>query len=180
MTDDLRTAVHALADSGQWDRIVLSGLCAGAWVALQLAHEPDVPLTGVVALNAQLYWQYGDPVIALMADAIAYRAPVAAYDAEQAALGRWDVEDEQGLRPPSALWLDELAAAARPVTLLFTGPDPGLEHLTTRVARRLAAALGSGTVFLDELPELDHGLQRTWLRDRAVQAYATALERTRG
>ena len=179
MTGDLTAAVAMLHASGQWDRVVLTGLCAGAWVALQVARDPANPVAGVIALNAQLYWQYGDPVMALLAEAIAYRAPTAAFEAEQAALGRWDAEDEQGVRPPSALWLDELAAAGRPITLLFTGSDPGLEYVNKRIARRLASAVATGVVSVVEVPELDHGLQRTWLRPLVVGAYRAALEHVR-
>ena len=132
-----------------------------------------------MALNAQFYWQYGDPIIAVLADAIAWRTPITTAEAEGAASGRWDAEDEQGLWPPAGDWLNELSDLGRPISLIFTGDDPGWWFLRDRVPRRLAAAMDAGAIGVDQVPELDHGLQRSWLRPRAVEAFRDALERVR-
>ena len=64
---------HASADvaalaadlrSNRWSTVILGGLCAGAWIAMDVARSIDID--GVLALNPQLYWQPGDPVEALM------------------------------------------------------------------------------------------------------------------
>ena len=52
------------ARRAQGRRVVLAGLCAGAWIGLKAATQ--VRVDGVIAINPQLYWQPGDPVEALM------------------------------------------------------------------------------------------------------------------
>ena len=49
----------ALTDAlrGEFDRVVLAGLCAGAWLAMRAAQETRVD--AIVAINPQLYWDFG-------------------------------------------------------------------------------------------------------------------------
>lgn len=151
-----------------WDAVGVGGLCAGAWVALDVARRADVEQ--VVALNAQLYWEPGDPVEARIADTIARREPAALEIARDAAAGRWDREDAAGLRNRAGAWLDDLAARDARITLVFTGDDPGLRYLRDRLGARLADVQQRADIEIVRLPELDHGLQRTWLRHQLSEA----------
>jgi alpha-beta hydrolase superfamily lysophospholipase len=171
---DTITLVESLRAAGHRD-VVLVGLCASAWVALRavLAVGSDA-LAGVIAINPQLYWQPGDPVEALLTDTRRRRAEEIAAIEDGAASGRWDAEDAAGARPWAATWLDALAAADIPITMLFAEGDDGLRFLQTRHAARLAAAQASGTVVVAELPEIDHALHRAWTRGRVAEAIAGA------
>lgn len=170
---DTRRLVTALHEQG-WSRVVLAGLCAGAWVALHVARETRVE--GVVALNPQLYWQPGDPVEALMSTTRARRMPEIEQIRAVAATGRWDDEDRRGIRPPAGHWLDDLAASGARITMVFTAGDDGLEYLQDRLGRRLAAACASGRVTVVEVPDVDHGMHRAWRRPAVLEAMATALD----
>ena len=170
--DDVRRILEALGDAG-WDRIFLSGLCAGAWLALHVAR--DTKFAGVLALNPSLLYQLGDPVAA---SADEYRKLFAADIAErkrQALAGRWDREDQAGLRPPAGDWLDSLVANGMPCSLIFCEDDVGLEYLNDRLARRMAAVQESGYVRLLEIPDIDHSMHRIWLRWKVVKMFVDEL-----
>jgi alpha-beta hydrolase superfamily lysophospholipase len=152
--------------------LVLCGLCASAWVALRAVLEVDV--AGAVALNPQLYWQPGDPVEATMAQTRRRRAQEIADIAAGAAAGRWTAEDEAGKRPWAAAWLDALAAAATPVTMVFAEGDDGLEYLDTRLERRFAAARAAGLRVV-ELAGVDHSMHRVWIRERVADTIAASV-----
>jgi pimeloyl-ACP methyl ester carboxylesterase len=170
--DDVRQIVQALSQSG-WDRIFLSGLCAGAWLALYVAR--DTKFGGVLALNPSLLYQLGDPVAA---SADEYRKLFAADIAErkrEARAGRWDREDRAGLRPPAGAWLDSLVENQMPCSLIFCEDDVGLEYLNDRLALRMAAVQESGYVRLLEIPDIDHSMHRVWLRWKVVQRFVEEL-----
>lgn len=169
---DVIRLVDGLRDHGP---IILSGLCAGAWVSLAAAREVDV--AGVIALNPQLYWQPGDPVEALMSTTRERRREEIAAIRRDADAGRWDAEDIAGQRPPAGAWLDDLVRLRRPASLLFAEGDDGLEYLRDRLGRRLRVAVASGLVTVTELIGVDHGLHRTWLRPAVYAAIATELDR---
>lgn len=176
--DDLHDLVDGLRRRGSGRRVVLGGLCAGAWLALHVARTLHVD--GVVALNPQLYWQPGDPVEALLSDTRERRqVEIALIRAEQAA-GRWDAEDAAGLLPPEGLWLQELSDARVPVDLLFAPDDDGLAHLRDRLGRRTVALQKAGWLAVTELPGVDHAMTRAWLRPQVVDAVARALDRQAG
>jgi len=160
------------------DTVVLAGLCAGAWVALDAAREPG-GVDGVVALNPQLYWRQGDPVEALLANTRIRRRDEIAFIKEAKAAGRWDREDMWGLRPPAAVWLEELAERGTHVSLVFAEGDDGLEYLEDRMARRLKSLLATSAVRVREVPEIDHGMHRTWLRERMFATIAEELDTIR-
>ena len=169
---------HQLADLqavlADLDRpVVVAGLCAGAWIALQAGRTLEVD--AIIALNPQLYWNVGDPVEARLADTTARRLPEAAAIHADALAGRWDAEDDAGLRPPAGVWLDDLAARGLPVDLVFAGGDPGLQYLQDRLAKRLEAV--SGSVRVTELPGIDHGMQQVWARSLVFEAFGRALAR---
>jgi dienelactone hydrolase len=174
MRDDITAVVRDLRVRG-YHRIVVAGLCAGAWMALDAARAGDVD--GVIALNPQLYWDFGDPVEALIATTVARRAVETAAIHAGDEQGRWDREDAAGSRPRAAAWLDELHARGVPVELVFAQDDPGGDYLRHRFARRLAAVTEGGTVHVTDVPEIDHGMQRAWLRQDVFRAFAQALRR---
>ena len=173
--EDAIAMVRALREGGIGDRVVLAGLCAGAWVALRVALRE--PLAGVIALNPQLYWRPGDPVEALMSDTRARRVPERRREARGARWGLWSALDLAGQRPWAARWLDRLVASATPASLVFAEGDDGVEYLQKRLGRRLRGAVGSGVVRVVEVPDIDHAMHRLWLRERMVEAIATELER---
>ncbi|HUJ65705.1 MAG TPA: alpha/beta hydrolase family protein [Acidimicrobiales bacterium] len=170
--DDAREIVQELGQAG-WDRVFLSGLCAGAWVALRVAR--DIKFGGVLALNPSLLYELGDPVVA---SADEYRKLYAADIAErkrEKRAGRWDREDRDGLRPPAGEWLDCLVDNQMPSSLIFCEDDVGLEYLVDRLSRRLEAVQDSGYVRLHEVPEIDHSMHRTWLRWKVVKLFLDEL-----
>ena len=171
---DIVTAVKALNAQGS-TRIVLGGLCAGAWISLAAARE--IELAGVIALNPQLYWQPGDPVEALMTTTRARRLPEIAAIKREAEAGRWNAEDAQGLRPLAGEWLDDLVRRGAPISLVFAEGDDGLEYLQDRLGRRLAESTDTGIVNVVELSGVDHGMHRTWLRQIVFDRFDHELER---
>ncbi|WP_158607628.1 alpha/beta hydrolase [Flexivirga caeni] len=173
---DVARLVRALRADG-WRTISVGGLCAGAWIALEAARSGA--LDGVVALNPQMYWQPGDPVEALMSTTRQRREPEIARIKSAAARGVWDMQDAAGDRPPAAQWLDDLAAGGSKISLIFSEGDDGLEYLRDRLGRRLAAAISSGRVIVGEVPGIDHGMHRVWLRSQMISAITSALRRTK-
>ncbi len=172
--DDTRDLVASLGHDG-WDRVVVSGLCAGAWLGLYVAR--DTKFGGVLAINPSLQYQLGDPILASTDD---YRKALHAEIAEikrEAIAGRWDREDRAGIRPPAGEWLDALVQNAVPISLIYCGDDVGLEYLTDRLALRMAAAQESGWVKLHELPDVDHSMHRTWLRWKVLELFVAELDR---
>lgn len=178
--DDTRRLVAALHDQG-WARVVLAGLCAGAWIALHVARGGDAD--AVLALNPQLYWQPGEPVEALMSTTRARRMPEIERIKRAAAEGRWDDEDARGVRPPAGQWLDELVARGVAVSMVFAAGDDGIEYLRDRLGLRLAEAVSSGVVNVVEVPDVDHGMHQAWLRRDVAAVFRDELDRliaTRG
>lgn len=158
-------------------RIVLAGLCAGAWVALRAVSTggPDA----VIALNPQLYWQPGDPVEALMKDTRKRRVKEREREERGGRFGLWTLLDRLGHRPWAGRWLDEIAASDAPVLLCFAQDDDGIEYLRNRLRRRLDRITRASAVEVVEIPEIDHSMHRSWLRRRIVDAVVEFLERTR-
>ncbi len=165
--------VSALHERG-YERVVLAGLCAGAWIALQAVL--DQPVAGVIALNPQLYWRPGDPVEALMSTTRERRAPVRAKEERGGRFGVWTVLDRVGHRPWAGRWLDAVAATEVPVLLAFAEGDDGLEFLHNRLARRLDHVTRTGRVRVVEMPDIDHSMHRLWLRDRVTNQVTAFLD----
>jgi pimeloyl-ACP methyl ester carboxylesterase len=176
--DDAIAIVQALRDQGQGERIMLVGLCAGAWVALRAALRE--PLDGVIALNPQLYWRPGDPVEALMSDTRVRRAPERRREELGGRYGLWTALDLLGQRPWAGRWLDDLVASGTPTAMVFAEGDDGIEYLRNRFARRLDRALRSRVVRIAEVPEIDHSMHRVWLRGRMIETIATEIENLAG
>lgn len=174
---DVIGAVKALNVRGN-ARVVLGGLCAGAWISLAAARESEI--AGVVALNPQLYWQPGDPVEALMATTRTRRTDEIAAIKRDAEIGRWDEEDVQGVRPPAGEWLDDLVRIGSPISLLFAEGDDGLEYLQDRLGRRLAELTNTEIVNVVELAGVDHGMHQAWLRHHVYDQFDVELDRIYG
>jgi dienelactone hydrolase len=163
---DTVAIVRALRERGH-ERIVLVGLCASAWVALRtILHES---VTGVIALNPQLYWQPGDPVEATMAETRLRRTAEREREERGGRNGLWTALDLVGSRPWAGRWLDELCDSGVPVKMVYAAGDDGLEYLHNRLRRRFAHAQSAGAVSVVEIAEIDHSMHRLWLRERVVE-----------
>jgi pimeloyl-ACP methyl ester carboxylesterase len=172
--DDAVEIVQGLRAAGH-ERVALFGLCASAWIALRAVLH--APVSGVIALNPQMYWKPGDPV-EIDWDLIRARR---ATEIRRVAVGArwrlWTLLDLVGHRPRPAAWLSDLRTTGVPIQLLFAQGDDGLQFLSQRLGRRLARVQKGGTITVRELPEVDHPMHRTWLRPRVVQAIHEELER---
>jgi alpha-beta hydrolase superfamily lysophospholipase len=153
--DDLRSRGHR--------QIVVSGLCAGAWIGLRaaLAGGPD----GVIAINPQLYWQPGDPVEASIATEtrVRRRDEIRRIKAVRRT-GLWWGLDAVGIRHPAATWLRGLERSGCPVLMVFAEGDDGLEFLEDRVGRTWSDVRASGRVVAQVVPDIDHPMHRAWHR----------------
>ena len=157
--DDLRAMGH--------DRVVVAGLCAGAWVALRAAVTQR--LDGVIAINPQLYWQPGDPVEAdIVSETRVRRTEEIRRFKQGRRTGLWSVLDLIGARHPAANWLREIDASGTPVLMLFAEGDDGLEFLEDRVGRTWARSLRRGLITSRVIPDIDHPMHRTWRRSDVV------------
>ena len=160
---DVRNIVRFARQRG-YRKVVLLGLCASAWIALNSAASAGAD--GVAAINPQLYWRPGDPTPIALAD---FRKPGAA---EREALGArwrlWSLLDGLGIRPHAAHWLQRLRKNGVAMLMLFAEADPGVVYLRTRMARRLARLTAHGGVRCVELPGMDHPMHRHTLRPRAL------------
>jgi pimeloyl-ACP methyl ester carboxylesterase len=149
-------------------RVVLAGLCAGAWIAVQVALQTEVE--GVIAINPQLYWSPGDPVEALLSDTRKRREQIRERDAQLRAKHVWSALDAIGVRPPAARWLHGLTERRIPSLLLFGEGDDGLEYLEMRCERRLKHERAAGYVQVVQIPDIDHPMYRVWRRGDVIAA----------
>lgn len=171
--DDVVNAVEALRAVGE--EAVLAGLCAAAWVSLDVARRLDV--AGVVALNPPLFWSRGDPIITLIPDErIVRRDEIEAFKVGRRS-GRWDHEDAHGHRHPAAVWLDELAARQVPISMIFSERDDGLEFLEDRIGATISRLHEQDAIDLVEIPEVDHAAHRAWLRPLVLAELLAAYRR---
>jgi pimeloyl-ACP methyl ester carboxylesterase len=170
---DTETIVRALQGAGH-PRLVLAGLCASAWIVLRVVLR--VPVSGVIALNPQMYWQPGWPIEVDPDLGDRLRAKEFGRHERGSRWHVWSLLDMIGRRPPGGRWLDQLAATGVPVTMLFAEGDPGLVFLRTRLSRRMAHVLRTGSITVQEMPEIDHPMHRAWLRPRVLQALHEALD----
>lgn len=171
--DETVRLVEALHAEGH-ERVVLTGLCASAWMALRVVR--DAPVAGVMALNPQMYWQWGDPVLSQVDTGIE-RTDKRLREEWGRRWKVWTALDVVGHRPPVARWLEELSAARVHVLTLFSERDDGLCFLQNRVQRRLDRILRQGYVHVEEVLGIDHGMHRAWLRPQMVAAMLRHLER---
>ncbi|MCU1463951.1 MAG: hypothetical protein JWO37_4026 [Acidimicrobiales bacterium] len=173
---DARAIVDALHERGH-RRVVLAGLCAGAYVGLQVARGGEGRPDGVIAINPQLYWQPGDPIWVLTDEFDAGRAGPLERESRLNRLGIWTVLDVIGVRHPASTWLRDLEGRDVPTLLLFAQGDWGIEFLRARAGRALAHVTRSGAVEVTEVADMDHPMYRLWCRPTVVAAMASFLER---
>lgn len=172
--EDARSLAEAFSREG-WSRVVLAGLCASGWLAVHTGS--DTKVGGVLAIDAHLQHQFGDPLFATAAEAWAWRNTSMDDIKREAIAGRWDREDEEGMRLPAARLLDSLVDDRVPCSLIFSAADSGYDFLVYRLGRRLAAAEASGYVRIHKLPEMDHALHRAWLWPKLVELFLAELDR---
>ena len=170
--DETAELVRTLTADGH--RVVLVGLCASAWMALRVVG--DAPVAGVMALNPQMYWTWGDPVLSQVDTGIE-RTAKRLREERGRRLHLWTLLDVLGHRPPVGRWLQQLSAARVPVLVLYSDNDDGLGFLRNRLQRRMDRVLRAGWVHVEEVPDIDHGMHRAWLRPAMVRAMLTHLER---
>jgi dienelactone hydrolase len=173
----------ALTDAlrGEFDRVVLAGLCAGAWIGMHAAQE--TPVDAIVAINPQLYWDFGCPVEATIPQTRARRTRQREREALGGRYGVWSALDLVGIRPMATRWMQALRDRRTPVAMLFAEGDDGLEYLRNRCARALDRELRLGNVQVAELGDLDHQMYREWRRDEVagrITAFVAGLEATTG
>ncbi len=174
MADDLRHVVAEVEARG-WGPVVVAGLCAGAWIALDVAR--DTRFGGVVALNPQLYWQPGDPVEANIATETHVRREAERERIKRLArFGVWTLLDVLGVPNAAERWLRDVDARGTPALLLFSRGDDGLEYLEDRLGRALARLRRGGRIRLEQLPGIDHGMHLAWLRNEVVDAILGFLD----
>lgn len=165
--------VNALRAEGH-ERVVLVGLCASAWMALRVAR--DAPVAGVIALNPQLYWEWGDPVLSQVDTGI-WRTEERLREERARRLGVWTALDMLGRRPPAGRWLDQLSKRGAPILALFSDGDDGIGYLRSRLGRRIERLRRDGVIHVEEVAGIDHGMHRAWLRPAMVRAMLTHLDR---
>ena len=170
--EDTAAIVDALRALGH-ERVVLSGLCASAWVALQALDASAA--AGAIVLNAPIFWEPGVPIVVEADKAQRYYAEVYGNLGNGLRPRLWGVLDAVGVRPLGGRLLDRLKASGKPVTLIFAEDDAGIRYLRDRLARRTARVTRRGRVTVQEIPEIDHPMYRAWLRPRVVEAIDRAL-----
>src|SRR6185437_16000310 len=85
-------------------RVVMGGLCAGAWIGMRAALYAD--LDAVIAINPQLYWQPGEPLDVRIVDTFERRTPIRAREAAKGA--KWTKLDVLGMQNYAGRWLTAL------------------------------------------------------------------------
>jgi alpha-beta hydrolase superfamily lysophospholipase len=175
-TGEVAEAVGALREMGH-QRVVLAGLCAGAWIGLRAALSVDVD--GVIAINPQLYWRPGDPVEADIAtETRVRRLPEIRRNKRLGSLGVWSVLDALGSRPPAATWLAQLVQRRTRVLAVFAEGDDGLEYLQDRTGRAWQRALREERIECVTVAGIDHPMHRHWYRTAMVETLANWLDTT--
>lgn len=164
-------ATLALVEALPGERVILSGLCAGAWTAVKAAQTAEV--AGVLAFSAPLFWEHGRyPVIARIDEAMAWRNPERDRQRRLGQLGVWSLLDALHVRPRAAKWLSGLTRRRIKTLLLYSTRDDGLVYLEHRLARRLKHELRRKVIEVAELTDLDHQMYREWRHDEII---ATSL-----
>ena len=169
---DVVADLHALGHH----RVVVAGLCAGAWMGLAAAEAggPD----GVIALNPQLYWQPGDPVEASIVNETRPRRcpgdPPPAPDPPDGGVVGTRRGGGPARRRRTLRTIDRLGT---PTLVVFAEGDDGLEYLEDRVGRTWASVLRHGHIVLATIPGIDHSMHRVWLRPALTEVLLDWLDR---
>jgi pimeloyl-ACP methyl ester carboxylesterase len=163
--DEAVAVTAALRDAGH-RRVVLAGLCAGAWIGLRAALH--TPLAAVIAINPQLYWQPGDPLDVSIAETIKRRALIREREAALKKWHLWSALDLAGYRTYAGRWLTKLARTRLPTLLLFAEGDEGIVFLETRLSRRVRRVSRGGSIQIVQVSDVDHQMYREWRRTDVV------------
>jgi len=159
---DTRHIVDSLRESGH-DRIVLVGVCAGAWIALRDCAA--LCIEGMVAFNPQLYYETTDPDLPNMKITRIW------YDAECVK------ESWPARREAVTEWISKIESVSYPVDFWFEQGDPGIYYLEHELPDLLRKLTGSSPLSVHMLPQLDHSMHRHWLRQEAIDAIDHLLAR---
>jgi hypothetical protein len=162
--DDTLRIVAALRT--RYQRVVLAGLCVGGWFAIQAAQA--IHVDGVFALNPQLWWKPGLPIIIRIPDTIAWRAPMRRRQHWLARVGWYSLLDVMGIRPMASRWLIALRRRHVLVMLSYAENDDGFAHLRDCCARRVAREQRAGWLTLEEVTGIDHPMFKMWRRPAVV------------
>ncbi|HWU76406.1 MAG TPA: alpha/beta hydrolase family protein [Rhodanobacter sp.] len=165
--------VAALRRAGH-RRVVLAGLCAGAWVGMRAALQASVD--AVIAINPQLYWKPGEPLDIRITDTAVRRTPIRRREARLGRWGLWSLLDAMGMTNYAGRWLARLVRDRTHVLLLFAEGDEGLVYLHNRLRRRLDRVLRAGTIELVQIPDIDHQMYRGWRRGEVVASMRIYLD----
>lgn len=160
---DVHAIVAALRERGD-RKIVLVGVCAGAWTALYKSEE--LPISGIVAFNPQLYWQNGDPILATMPEATAWRK-----------IEEKNPEWLKSRRDVARKWFATISRLDYPVDFWFARGDEGLLYLRDHMEQQWGDSLQVGALTVKELPNLDHAMHLHWHRSEAFEAICGMLRR---
>ncbi|MGP1674926.1 MAG: alpha/beta fold hydrolase, partial [Candidatus Limnocylindrales bacterium] len=98
-----------------FDHVVLAGLCAGAWMAMRAAQDTQVD--GIIAINPQLYWDFGCPVEATIPQTRKRRTKIREREELGRRYGIWSALDAVGVRPMAARWFAALRHRRTPVLM---------------------------------------------------------------
>jgi alpha-beta hydrolase superfamily lysophospholipase len=171
---ELQEVVDSLRRGGH-QRVVVAGLCAGAWIALRAALTAQ--FDGVIAINPQLYWQPGDPVEADIATETRVRREMEIRRFKfMRFTGLWWVLDAAGIRHPTADWLRDLDRSDCRVLTVFAAGDDGLEFLEDRVGRTWSTVRRRGGIDLAVIPDIDHPMHRVWKREAMIETLRAWLD----
>lgn len=151
----------------QYRRVVLAGLCVGAWIALRAAL--DIHVDGVFALNPLLWWKPGLPIIIRIPDTVVWRTPMRKRQHRLKQLGVWSLLDAFGIRPEASRWLVALSRKRVPVMLSYAEGDDGLAHLRDCCSRCIERESQRGYLTLEEVAGIDHPMFRLWRRPTIVE-----------
>jgi hypothetical protein len=131
-------------------------------MGLQAAISTKVD--AVIAINPQMYWQFGDPIEARLTDTRARRTTEIADFEEGARDGRWTQQDLNGNPHHAATWLTGLRESGAKTLLLFAAGDDGIKFLKDRVSYRLSEESKTGAIKVVEIEGIDHQMYHEWKR----------------
>jgi pimeloyl-ACP methyl ester carboxylesterase len=171
--DEAIAVTAALRNAGH-KRVVLAGLCAGAWIGMRAALHAKID--AVIAINPQLYWKPGEPLDVRIVDTRKRREPIRAMELRGKKWKLWSALDLVGVSNYAGRWLTRLARQKSPVLLLFSEGDEGIEFLHNRLSRRLAQVTRGGSIKMVQVDDVDHQMYREWRRGDVVARIVEYLE----
>jgi pimeloyl-ACP methyl ester carboxylesterase len=166
---DIEEGIRTLRQHGH-HRIVVVGLCAGAFSAL--ATPPTDGFTACIAINPQMY-RCGTPPgnETLSAQETNYRRyRLAKLDAAFGLRRKLTTVSELvGRSHESARWMKRLTASHTSVHLIFGSEDRGLRFLEWRAPLALSRLATRANFSLEIISGLDHALHAPHARNNAIK-----------